>query len=390
MPDRGRQVAVVGVHIKSDAYPNVKYKVEGLLDAAGLRVQEANFPPGGAQRFSRRKRGLLEKIVEVGNFVVAHGRALRAALRVEPACAIYVPYPAVFLLFALSVLPRRWRAGHIEADAFISLYDTVVNDRAMLSAGHPLARLLWALERRAYGRASVVWVDTPLNASYMARLFDLPAGRFTALALSINEMVYARAPYAPALPGTPCTVLFIGTFVPLQGVDVIAQAIVLLGTRSDLRFRIIGDGQTAAAVAAILSQHACSNVSWERGWQSAEALAAEIRAADICLGIFGGGDKTQRVWPFKNYSYMAVGRALISADTPAARAMQTDGAAPAWHGVPAQRPDLLAQAILDLAQDGQLRVRLAEAAAAYYQRYLANARSLDILATSLGGGPREQ
>ena len=63
----------------------------------------------------------------------------------------------------------------------------------------------------------------------------------------------------------------------------------------------------------------CANVEWERGWQSAEALAAAIRAADICLGIFGAGDKAQRVWPLKNYSYIAVGRDLISDDTPEAR-----------------------------------------------------------------------
>lgn len=380
------QLAIVGVHIKTDAYPNVKYKVEGLLALPGLAVREDNFPPGGTRSFAGGKRG--GAVGKAFAFGMAHLRALGALRRVPRASALYLPYPAVFVLLLASWLPARWRPATVQADAFISLYDTVVNDRAMLRPGHWLARLLWRLERRAYRFADLVWVDTALNAAHMAQLFALPAQRFEALPLSINETLYAPAPYAPA--AAPCTVLFIGTFVPLQGVDVIAEAIVLLRDHPGLRFRIIGDGQTAARVAAILAAGSCTNVEWERGWQSAEALAAAIRAADICLGIFGPGEKAQRVWPLKNYSYMAVGRALISADTPAARALQGAAAEPAWTSVPAGQPAALARAIAALADDPARRARDAAAAAAFYQRHLSNASSLHILAGRLGAFAAEQ
>ncbi len=370
------RVAIVGVHIKSDAYPNVKYKVEQLLGMPSLQVREWHFPPVGTNSFSKGSTAP-GKLVAALRFALAHVRALRAVLGLERGWALYVPYPAVFLLFLVSLLPRRWRPATIHADAFISLYDTVVNDRALLSATHPLARLLHAIERRAYRTSQVVWVDTELNAAHMATLFDLPRARFVALPLSINEQVYARADYVA--PAAPCTVLFIGTFVPLQGVEIIARAIVLLQDRTDLHFRLIGDGQSAAGVAAILAGSPPVQVSWERSWQSAEVLADEIRGADICLGIFGAGDKAQRVWPFKNYGTMAVGRALISADTPAARAM-LDDEEPAWVSVPADRPDLLAEAIIALAKNPGERSRLACAAAAYYRRHLSNQHSGDILA----------
>ncbi len=179
--------------------------------------------------------------------------------------------------------------------------------------------------------------------------------------------------------------LFIGTFVPLQGVDVIARAMLLLRARSDISFRFIGNGQSAAQVQALLAAEGYTALAWETGWQSAQQLAAAIAEADICLGIFGAGDKAQRVWPFKNYSYMAVGRALITARTRAEAALgeQAEGAPP-WTSVPAERPDLLAQAIAELADDPATRVRQARAAAAFYRAHLANAVSLAALRRSLG------
>jgi glycosyltransferase involved in cell wall biosynthesis len=185
-------------------------------------------------------------------------------------------------------------------------------------------------------------------------------------------------------------VLFIGTFVPLQGVEVIARAIVLLQSRPEIRFRIVGDGQSAASVQAILDQAGCTNVEWERGWQTAESLAAEIRAADICLGIFDAGDKAQRVWPLKNYGYMAVGRALISADTPAARALQQQHAgAQSWAGVAPGKPDELAAMIVELAADPARRSAYAEAAAAFFRQHLSGEVSLQALRRSLLVGMRQ-
>ncbi len=370
---------IAGVHVKSDAYPNVKYKVEGLLAHPGLNAQEANFPPALSLRFGQR-RGRFAALGTACRLGLAHLRALWAVARLAPGAALYVPYPAVFLVFLVSLLPRRWRPAAIHADAFISLYDTVVNDRALVKPGHPLARLLFAIERRAYRSADRVLVDTELNAQHMAHMFALPPGRVFALPLSINETIYAPLDYLPATDA--CTVLFIGTFVPLQGVDVIAQAIVLLRDQPQLTFRIIGNGQAAPEVAAILEAAQCRNVHWERDWQSAEALAAEIGQADICLGIFGAGEKAQRVWPLKNYAYMAVGRALITAGTPAARQLAGNDPAP-WVEVPPGDPAALAQAIAGLAADPARRLACARGAGQFYQDRLANRASLQALVDSL-------
>jgi glycosyltransferase involved in cell wall biosynthesis len=49
-----------------------------------------------------------------------------------------------------------------------------------------------------------------------------------------------------------------------------------------------------------------------------------LRSQDICLGIFGNTAKAARVIPNKIYEAAALGKAIITADTPAIRELFTD------------------------------------------------------------------
>jgi len=373
-------LTIIGVHIKSDAYPNVKYKVERLLQEKCLVVREINYPLSYIQRFGQQQSkilGAVRRIQAIVRFGYAHVRTVIAASRLGRPRNLYIPYPAVFILYLLSLLPLRWRPDKVYADAFISIYDTVVEDRRLISPQNPLARLLHSVEQRAYQSADVIFADTDLNAHYLSSTFKIEADKIVALPLSINEAVYKAQPYIAV--GRSCNVLFVGTFVPLQGAEVIARAIALLRSHEYIRFHLIGNGQTSEKVAAILDSAGCNNILWERNWQSAPALAKEIQQSDICLGIFGSGKKTQRVWPLKNYAYMAIGRAMITADTRAARAMLENSGDKPFMTVQPGQPEELARAIVELADSPERRSHYAEASKLYYEKYLANAVSLQKL-----------
>jgi glycosyltransferase involved in cell wall biosynthesis len=66
------------------------------------------------------------------------------------------------------------------------------------------------------------------------------------------------------------------------------------------------------------------NVDWVQ-WVDYEQLPEELGRAGCALGIFGTAGKAQRVIPNKAFQALACGTPLVTADTPAARELLTDG-----------------------------------------------------------------
>src|SRR5690606_5635907 len=159
--------------------------------------------------------------------------AIRLLARVRGSDRVYVPYPSIFLLWLLSWLPGRWRPRCI-CDAYITVWDAFYQDRGMGEARGWLAAGLLRIESRALRAAESVLVDTTANAAHVARLFGVSTTRIVALPLALDPGTEVVAVAAP--PPGMVRVLFMGTLVPLQGVEIIARAIDLLRGHEDLEF----------------------------------------------------------------------------------------------------------------------------------------------------------
>jgi len=84
------------------------------------------------------------------------------------------------------------------------------------------------------------------------------------------------------------------------------------------------------------------------------------------LGIFGTTAKAQRVIPNKAFQALACGVPLITADTPAAAELLTDGDSAVL--VPPGDPAALAAAVRSLADDDELARRIGAGGRAAYER----------------------
>ena len=113
-------------------------------------------------------------------------------------------------------------------------------------------------------------------------------------------------------------VLFVGTYIPLHGVDVILEAARYLANDPDIRFFLVGSGQLREKMECMARKWGLSNVIFQ-DWIPTEHLGAFIRSFDLSLGIFGITPKTARVIPSKIYDICAAGVPFITADTPAIR-----------------------------------------------------------------------
>lgn len=369
-------LVVLGVHTASEGYPNTSYRLLGLRETFDLtEVNRPMWPPqdrSGLRSATNPWRGAARALR-------AHASIIRQYLAIARPARAYIPYPSVFVLLCLSFMPRKMRPGHVVADAFISVYDTIVNDRRLLAPAGWRARLLRWAERRAYRQADKVVVDTPQNQSFYAGLFRLPESKFVPIALSTNETHYFPVPYR-GLAGD-CRVLFIGTMVPLQGIETILAAAARLSHRRDIRFRIFGEGQDSSFVRAGIE--AGLDIEWEQGWQSPQVLAEEIAQADICLGIFGSGNKAQRVCPLKLYAYASVGRAVVTGDTDWLRSASSEHGEQPFSAVPVGDSGALAARIEELADTPALREELARRSQAFYAARLGNRSALAELSASL-------
>ncbi len=378
--DTAPGLLVLGVHLKSEGYPNTLYRLRDLEASGRFQTAEINVPMWsvGAQQ----RRGMARLTRSLARAAYAHLAVMARYLAAKRPERVYVPYPGVFVLFLLSCLPARLRPKRVVADVFISLYDTIVLDRRLLGPNGMFARSLKWIERRAYVYADQLVVDTEQNARFLCALFGLPGAKAVVSPLSIDEGHFKSAPYHPQ-PGV-CRVLFVGTLVPLHGIGTILEAVRRLSDRPEIRFQLIGDGQDAPLVEAWLGAHP-TRIEWERAWQPSSRIAEEIARADICLGIFGAGDKTQRVCPFKVYAYAATGRAIITGSSDWLREATGGLAYEPFAQVPVDAAAALAAKIAQLADDPALRAKLAANSRAFYQTHLGNRSALEKLAACLLG-----
>ncbi|HEC26261.1 MAG TPA: glycosyltransferase [Gammaproteobacteria bacterium] len=374
------ELLVLGVHLDSEGYPNVRYRIRDFRKMPWLETTEINVPMWKAAARSRHSKHRF--IPGLFRAVYAHLAVTVTYLLHGRSALVYVPYPSVFMGLVLGLLPRAIRPDRIVLDAFISLHDTAVNDRKLLSPGSRVAILLKRMEKKAYELADLVIVDTPQNASFLCREFSLPDAKVVSVPLSTDEQNFQRQPYLSN--DDMCRVLFIGTFVPLHGVSAILAAANRLSDCRNILFRIVGTGQTATEIEGVVNKGA-ANLEWIYTWQTSAALADMIREADICLGIFGSGGKAQRVCPFKLYTYAACGKAIITGDTDWVRHIEKDLSYKPFETVPVNDGAALADRIRKLADSSDYRRQLAENSRRFYEEQLCNKIALSRLEALLCG-----
>lgn len=367
------RLVVAGVHLGGAGYPNAIRTVQALQACREVHViQCGRWLPDTFRLWSLTRAGVVRQLWTLA--MLAFGNLWSGLVAIRQArkwrAPVYVPYPAVPLLWLYSFLPRRVRPMLV-ADAYISLWDSLVVDRSEARAHGRFAKLLRSVEGRALRTADVVLTDTQANRDYLIDIFAIEPSRVRSLPLAVVEPVTCGVALPPPpMDDRPLEVLFVGTFVPLHGISNLLLGITPLIHDPSFRFTVIGDGQDADQVEKLLRDHSRTNVRWIREWQRPAQLAQWVQAADVCLGVFGGAGKASRVLPFKLYMYLAYGRAVV---TQGALSLPADVPMPPVLAVRPERPQQIAEALRFLRDNPTERSRLQDDAAKFYRAYLSNA-----------------
>lgn len=293
--------------------PRNRILLRGLREA-GVELVEIHKDVWGGVEDKGHISGAGRKLVLMLKWLAAYPALIWRYMRAPRHDAVFIGYMGHLDVLVLWPFAKM-RGAPVIWDVFLSLYNTVVEDRRIVGRGNPLAWLLFAWEWLACRAARLVVMDTGAHADYLVRLYGIAPEKSASVFVGVEPEAFPPT-NGDRHDGDDLTVLFYGQFIPLHGIETIVRA-AQLAHGEPIRWILIGRGQEAHKVRRLLTE-APANVEWIE-WVEYQNLRDHIARADICLGIFGDTGKAARVIPNKLFQILSAGAPLITRDSPAIR-----------------------------------------------------------------------
>ncbi|MBT7930099.1 glycosyltransferase [Candidatus Peregrinibacteria bacterium] len=254
------------------------------------------------------KNGLIRKYASLTVCYLKNSRKVNTVL---------VTFPGHYLMplaWALTRFPRK----KLVFDVFISLWDTIVDDRKKVSKWNPYSWFLYCVDFVSCHAADEILIDTKTHREFFIKKFRINPKKINVLYLGTREDVFCPSKFTKEKSDTK-EVLFFGSYIPLQGIEhIIEAAAILEPIEPDIHFKLIGSGQTHNQMKEMAEKKEVKNISFEKRVSMTE-LPEIIRKSDLCLGIFGTSKKSNRVIPHKVYDALGCGVPVLTRDSDAIR-----------------------------------------------------------------------
>lgn len=319
-----------------------------LMESQNVVVTVKNYSLWSTNKVADVRQGRIRRILRAAVVytqmtLAVFGQTLDPRRRPD---VVLVPHPCQFDAVIAGAICRIVRVPMV-IDYFVSLHETVVEDRKIVSPTSLTAKLLHVVDTLSARLATLVLADTPEDISAFTQETSTSASKWKTVWVGADPNIYK--PIVHSLPSEK-VILFYGTYIPLQGVEYIVRASLLLP--KEYQVQLLGDGQERPLIETMICELGASVELLDSVPES--ELPEKIAEATLCLGIFGTGAKSSRVIPNKVFQCMAMGKAIVTADTPAIR-NHLHGAV---ETVRAGDPQELAAAIRSLLENDERRMAL--------------------------------
>lgn len=257
----------------------------------------------------------------------------------------------------LSVFVARLAAPcPIIFDAYISFFDGI-RDRRNYSLYNPMMWYAWLVDFLDGVFASIVLTINYAYKDFFVKNLKVPQSKMEVLHKGADETMFFPREKNKKQDGEKFVIGWWGSFIPLHGLPIIIEAAKILKEEKNIEFHIIGGGQLASEIKNKIEHYGLINVK-VFPYIPQEELVEKIATFDIALGIFAATPKSGRCVTNKVYEAMAMGKAIITQDSSANREIFTHKLNAFL--VPAGDPKVLADVILELMKNTELREFIAK------------------------------
>ena len=228
---------------------------------------------------------------------------------------IIVPFPGVFDLLFLYPICKIFKINLIY-DSFVNFEQTLISDRKLFN-NKILLKIINKFDLLYIQLSDYLIVETEQIKDYYIKKYNLDKLKVIVLPspreVNIDSLVDLKLKNN--------TVLYFGSYVPLNGTEYIIEAANLLKNKN-INFLMIGDGQDKKKCLELVRKYKLENVKFIdklpfHSDNPYNSLVNYIYSCNISLGTFSNSLKNDQVIPGKVVDALAIGKKIITSNTTA-------------------------------------------------------------------------
>jgi glycosyltransferase involved in cell wall biosynthesis len=252
-------------------------------------------------------------------FLITYWRLIKRIISIGDFDILIVGYPGQFDVFLAKIIsgikhkPLVW-------DIFMSIY-LISIERGLENSHKFTIKLMHQLESLAVKLPNLLIMDTNEYVKWFTENYEITSERFRLVPTGADNRIFF--PMQDALAESEeFQVLYAGTFIPNHGVEYIVEAARYLMDEATIIFKLIGTGPDLDKAKQFVEQNQLTNIQFI-DWMDKQELVNQYRQVDVCLGAFGTTPQSMMTVQNKIYESLAIGKPLISGDSPAIRQVCT-------------------------------------------------------------------
>lgn len=294
---------------------------------------------------------ILKRILRKYKIVIEIIKNFNSFLKTD---VIYVGYPGhVDVFFAYPV--AKLFGKKLVFNPLLIIYNGFADEQGILNKKSGLGKAIKFTESICYRLCDLVFADTPFQYEHLRKDFNIPEKKLRVLPIGADDTGYKYTP-CKNTKEKKIHVVYYGLYSPVHGVQHIIEAANILRTDKNVHFSFVGQGNTFEQNYKRANELKLPNVTFYHDIPESEHLPI-LQTADIFLGFLQKHPTVDRVIPNKVYQGLALGRVVLTADSPVTRSVFTNKKNA--YLCPPSDPKALVAAIVELKNNQKLRASIA-------------------------------